>query len=256
MGRHRRRRRWPWVVAAGLLACGALAWWFPARWVWPWIQAQYPAVHARTVAGSIWNGHLDGLVVNGQRFGRLDWSLSRRSVFGYPRARLHLAGDEVMANGHIARADGGAIVLDNWRFQVPLARLKVLWPTAMTLGGRLRGQVRRLRLSDGWPTVLEADVAWHDATATTRDGRTVALGGFRSHWTAPGGSVVQADLDDSGDGPVALDGRFVVTSLGWRLDARARARRPEPGLDALLRQLGERDADGAVRLRRRGGLAR
>lgn len=248
------RRRWPWLVLALMAVLTALAWWFPARWAWLLMRDDYPAVHAGTVSGSIWKGEMKDLTVNGQRMGRLRWTLSRLSVFGRPRMQLDLGGAGVMANGHVARADDGAILISKLVFNVPMARLKVLWPTGMQLDGRLEGKIDRLRLADGWPVLVEARVDWRSARAV-QQGREVDLGDFRSQWQSPGGSVIRADLADEGQGPLALDGQLMVTALGWRLDATLQQRRAEPGLRRLLERLGQRGADGSVRVRRHGGLA-
>lgn len=249
----RTRRRWPWVLLVLLAGVLALAWWLPARWVWQLVRNDYPAVHAGTVGGSVWDGEMDDLVVNGQRMGHLHWKLSRLSVFGRPRGRVDLQGDGVMANGHIARTDDGAIVIREWTFSVPMAYLKILWPAGMRLGGTLEGKVDRLRLADGWPVHIAARVDWHAAQATDH-GQVVQLGDFHSRWQSPGGSVIRADLEDTGQGPVALDGKFLVTALGWRLEATARQRGAEPGLRQVLERLGRREADGRVRIQRHGGL--
>lgn len=248
------RRRWPWFVLLLLAGVVALAWWFPARWAWQWLQKDYPAVHAGAVSGSVWEGAVEDLTVNGQRMGRLRWSLSRLSVFGSPRGRLDLRGAGVMANGHIARDRDGAIMIRDLVFRVPMARLKLLWPAGLELGGTLQGKVAAMRLVDGWPVRLQARVDWRSAQVTSPDG-TVALGHLQSRWQAPGGSVVQADLADAGGGPVALDGQLVVTALGWRMHAVARPRHPDPALSRLLERFGQRRADGSVRMQRHGGLA-
>lgn len=247
------RRRWPWVLLFVLLALAALAWWFPARWAWRLVRHDYPAVHVDTVGGSIWQGHAGGLVVGGQHLGTLRWTLGRAAVLGHVHGRLDLHGAGVMANGHIARTADGAIVVRDAHFQVPMERLKVLWPTGMRLEGELQGDVARAHLVQGWPTRLEAKVRWHAAAAVTR-GREVALGEWLSHWQASGGTVVTADLSDDGSGPVRLAGTFTATPLGWRLAALLTPRRDSAGLRQWLQRLGKPAPGGGVRVERHGGL--
>lgn len=251
----RSRRRWPWIVLVVLLALLALAWWFPARWAWSMVRSDYPTVQVETVAGSVWDGRARGLVVNGQRLGRLHWTLSRMAVFGRLRGQIDLDGAGIMVDGHVARTGDDAIVARDLHFSVPMERLKVLWPVGTPLGGTLEGQVAEVRLVDGWPVQLQAHVAWQSAQAEVQ-GRRVMLGELESRWSAPGGSVIQADLTDAGNrGPLDLEGRFVATALGWRLQATLRSRRAEPGLRRLLDRYGQRQSDGSVRIERHGGLA-
>lgn len=250
----RTRRRWPWFVVAILLALAALAWWFPARWAWRLVDDQYPTVHVDTISGSVWNGEARGLVVNGRHLGHFDWSLSRMAVFGRMRGEVDLDGADVMIHGHVARVDKATMVVSNMDFSVPMARLKVLWPTGMQLDGTVAGHVDTLRLTDGWPVQLQAQVTWQSARIDDQ-GREVMLGDIQSHWTAPGGSVIHADLADAGTGPLHLRGQFVATALGWRLDASMRPRGLHPGLRRWLDRLGQQQPDGSVRLQRHGGLA-
>ncbi len=251
----RSRRRWPRVVLAVLLALFALAWWFPARWAWWMVRGDYPAVHVETVGGSVWDGHARGLVVNGQRLGRLHWTLSRMAVFGRLRGQVDLGGAGVMVDGHVARAGDDVIVARDLHFSVPMQRLKVLWPAGMPLGGTLEGQVADMRLVDGWPVRLQARVTWQSAQAGA-PGRRVVLGDLESRWSASGGGAIRADLADAGrGGPLGLEGRFVATALGWRLQATLRPRRADPKLRRLLERFGQRQPDGSVRVERHGGLA-
>ncbi|HET7300165.1 MAG TPA: type II secretion system protein N, partial [Oleiagrimonas sp.] len=186
----RSRRRWPWLLLAVLLALLALAWWFPARWAWRLVQHDYPTVRVGTMSGSVWAGEANGLVVNGQHLGRLDWTLSRMAVFGHLRGQVDLSGAGVMLHGHIARAHDDAIVVSKLDFSVPMERLKVLWPTGMRLEGVVTGHVDKLRLVDGWPVQLQANVTWQSAQVGDA-GREVMLGDIQSRWQAPGGTVIR-----------------------------------------------------------------
>lgn len=250
----RARRRWPWFVVAVLLALAALAWWFPARWAWQWVNDDYPAVHVDAISGSVWDGEAQGLVVNGQHLGHVDWSLSRMAIFGRLHGQVDLDGAGVMIHGHVARVDDATVVVDNTDFSVPMERLKVLWPTGMSLAGTVVGHVDKLRLTDGWPVQLQAHVRWQSARINDQ-GQDVTLGDIQSRWTAPGGSVIHADLADAGHGPLRLRGQFVATALGWRLNADMRPRGAHPDLRRWLERLGQRQPDGSVRMQRHGGLA-
>ncbi|HEX7339250.1 MAG TPA: type II secretion system protein N [Rhodanobacteraceae bacterium] len=251
------RRRWPWLIAGALgvlvVASGVLVAFFPARWAWHWLRADYPLVRVGQVSGSVWNGRAQGLRVRGQSLGMLHWTLGRAALWGNVMLHVDLGGAGVMVNGHIQRDGDGAIVVRDMRFDVPMVRLKVLWPTGMRLAGHVQGDVARATLVEGWPTQLDARVHWSDA-AVTYAGKTLALGQWCSRWHAAGGTVVSAALSDDGRGLVGMHGTLTATLLGWRLDATLTPRRAVPGLDAWLARLGRRAADGSVHVERKGGL--
>jgi hypothetical protein len=118
----------------------------------------------------------------------------------------------------------------------------------------LHGKVPRLRLVDGWPVKLNAQVTWRAAQVVDA-GDDVNLGTIKSQWQTVGGSVIRADISDAGDGPLQVRGRFVATALGWRLQARAQPRGRRPALRRLLERIGTSTGDGAITIRYRGGIA-
>lgn len=253
-----RRWRWPWKVAAALvltcLALLALAWWFPARWAWQLVQSDYPAVHIERVSGSVWHGQADGLTAGGQTLGTLRWTLGRAAVFGHVHFAFDLVGAGVMANGHIARTADGATVIRDAHFQVSMTRLRAAWPSDVQLAGTLQGDVVNARLVEGWPTRLDARVRWQDAAVVQAHGRAVVLGDLLSQWQAVGGTVLKADVRDSGTGPLRVRGAFTATVLGWRLQARLTPRGHHAPLQDWLRKVGQPAAEGGFDVERSGGL--
>lgn len=255
MSERRKRRRWPWLLVIVLMLLAAAVWWFPARWAWQMVRADYPAVHVGDINGSVWDGHADGVVVAGQELGTLRWTLGHAALLGDVRGTLDLRGAGVMANGHIARDDNGAIVVRDAHFRVPMGRLKVLWPNGTELLGQLRGDVAQAHLVHGWPVRLDAHVRWHDAGMVTH-GRKVALGQWLSRWQASGDAAITATLRDDGSGPLRLHGRLTVTPVGWRVKADLEPRQAGIVLHRWLRDMGQPTADGGVRIERHGGLVK
>jgi general secretion pathway protein N len=238
-----------------LVIAVALAWWFPAAWAWHLVRGNYPDVRLESVHGTVWHGRARKLIVDGQPLGRLDWRVSRRAVFGHLKADVALNGLGTRVSGHIARAADDAILVRNARFRWPAARLTSgWWPPDAQARGALHGKVSRLRLVDGWPVKLKAQVTWRSAQVI-EDGKDVKLGTIQSQWQAQGGTVIHADIADADDGPLHVRGRFVATALGWRLEAHARPRGRAPALRRLLERIGTPAADGSITIGYRGGLA-
>lgn len=250
------RRRWPWCVLALVLvalALLALGWWFPARWAWQWMRADYPAVQAGAVRGTVWDGSMRDLVVAGQPLGALHWTLGRGAVLGHVHGSIDLRGTGVHARGRFERLAPHVLALHDVQFRVSMQCLRALWPTGMRLLGDLQGMIGGATLAAGWPSRLDARLDWHDAAVVTQ-GRQLALGEWTSHWRAAGGTVVTAQLRDAGGGPVRLRGTFTATPIGWRLAADLQPRTPDAALRDLLQRLGTPTPDGGVRIERRGGL--
>ena len=67
--------------------------------------------------------------------------------------------------------------------------------------------------------------------------------------------VVNATLEDDGNGPLQLAGHLALSPLGWKYDIKARPREPDPALRDWLSGFGRFAADGSMHLQRSGGLA-
>lgn len=252
----RAHRLWPGVMALVLVLVGlvALAWWFPARWAWQWARADYAGVHVGGVGGTVWDGHMAGVVVAGQRLGAVHWKLGRAAVLGHVHGSIDLHGAGVSASGRFQRGAHDVLVIREVHFTVSMSRLRSLWPAGTQLEGQLQGVITKASLVSGWPSRLDARLNWRDAAVVTQD-RRLAFGEWTSRWHSAGGTVVTAQLRDANNGPVQLRGTFTVTPLGWRLAAMLT---PRDGNDDALRRwlqrLGTPMPDGGIRIDRQGGL--
>lgn len=250
-------RRWPWLLASVavlvVVVLAALAWWLPASWAWRWMRADYPAVRAGAVAGTLWHGEMHDLVVGGQPLGTLRWTLGRAAMFGRVHGTIDLRGAAVVANARFERLGADTLRILDAHADISLAGLHAFVPVAARVDGRLQATIVDARLVAGWPTRLDASVRWNDA-AVVDDGQRIVLGDLQSRWHAAGGTVVTAQLEDAGTGPIALHGTFTATPLGWRLDAALTPRTDAAGLHRWLERVGQPMPDGGVEVERRGGL--
>lgn len=251
-------RRWraPAALAAVLLlaATVVLAWFFPARWALPWLTPRLHGLRLAQVSGLLWHGQAGEVrLADGRLLGSASWQVSRRVSWSPQPLRLQLHGPQLAFDAAV-RNTGDSVVWNGVHLRADLA----LWRPrrAPSLGlprGEWTMQVDHAQLQAGWPVQAAWQARWRDAALLTRVG-TVALGTFDISGSAQAG-VIDARLNDDGDGPLQAAASLRLTPLGWRLAARLRARNADPVLQRWLATLGKPDAGGTVHLQRVGGLA-
>lgn len=159
-----------------------------------------------TVSGTIWNGSLRGIEVNGQAVGDLSLRLHALSLLtGQAKANLALQGSGVTGSGVIS-ARGRSVRIQNGAALVALEPLRLRDVFGQRLRGQLDADVRELRVSTQGCQVA-------DFTVTT-DALTRSLGAYAS-----GG------LDLSGEG--RCEGDALVVPLAGSS--------PEADVEATLR---------------------
>jgi general secretion pathway protein N len=237
-----------------ILIAGLLAWFLPARWALPWIEPQLHGLHLQQVQGQLWDGRA-GQVVNaqGHPVGQLQWRLSRRALMGQLQLQLDFQGPQITFSGAMRRLPENQV---EWRGVSLHAELAALLPqVASPLGqplGELQLTADQALLQGGWPLQMDGRAKWLHAVMRTRNG-DVALGDLQWQVQAQGG-VIEVQLHDDGHGPLQADGQLQLSPLGWRLDAKLRARQTDPALRRWLGGLGQTDTDGMVHVQRSGGL--
>jgi general secretion pathway protein N len=251
-----KRARAVWLtVAILLLGMLLLVAFLPARWVVPWLQPRLHGLALGGVHGTLWDGGADELRgADGRTLGRLQWQLSRRAVWGRLDLQLDLQGPQLAARGHLTRDGQGRPVWSAVTLRADLAAWAPRLHSPLgTPQGMLTASMTRVVLQAGWPLELQGRVQWHDALMRTREG-DVALGQLVMDLAGAEG-VPRGQVRDDGHGPLAVQGSWQASPLGWRLDLQLHPRVDDPALHRWLARLGRPGADGSVQLHRRGGLA-
>jgi general secretion pathway protein N len=237
-----------------ILVAGLLAWFLPARWALPWIEPQLHGLRLQQVQGQLWDGRA-GQILNAQGIpvGQIQWQLSRRALLGQVQLQLDFQGPHLTFSGAMQRLPDNQV---QWRGVSVHADLAALLPRVALLQGQPLGELQlavdQAVLQGGWPLQLNARAQWLHAAMRTRSG-DVALGNLQWQAQAQGG-VIEVQLHDDADGPLQAEGQLQLSPLGWRLDAKLRARQTDPALRHWLAGLGQPDADGGVHIQRSGGL--
>lgn len=250
------RLRVAWLAIALLLSCAALLVLFlPARWALPFVQARLRGLTLDQVHGSVWNGAAGQVRdADGKPLGQLQWQLARTALWGRLDLQLEFAGPALAARGHLQR-DGQGRPL--WTGVVLRAGLAAWAPRLDQLQGTPQGTLaltlQHAVLQGGWPLELQGHAHWSDAAIQASTGR-VALGNLDMDLTATNG-VLHGQLRDDGRGPLHVDGQWQASPLGWRLELLLQPRTADKVLRNWLARLGPPDANGAIHLHRRGGLA-
>lgn len=243
------------ALATLLLLVALLVLFLPARWVMPFVQARLHGLRLDGVHGLIWDGAADRVTgPDGHPLGAVQWQLSRRALWGRLDLRLAFDGPMLAARGELQRDAQGRPVWTDVSLRSDLAT----WasPLASSLGipqGTLTARLARVVLQANWPIELAGQAQWHGAVMRTRAG-PVALGHLAMDLDGDNG-VLRGRIHDEGQGPLHVEGQWQASPLGWRLDLLLQPRGVDPALRRWLARVGQPDADGAVHLHRRGGLA-
>lgn len=254
-------RRLAWGLPLALLLAGlALVAWLPARWVVPrWQARMHDRVQFDDIGGSVWRGHAgDVSLLVGQRrvdLGRLDWQLSPSVLLHRTDIRFALDGPSGSFAGHMRTLDAQTVAWDGLALRGGLAALDGfgIAPDGAALRGTLDLRDGHIQLRDGWPQSGEIALDWRDAGLLDH-GRLLALGNLHAQAQATGG-VMQAQAQDDGSGALRVDGRAVLSPLGWRYQLTLAPRRHDEALSRWLAQFGPLDGDGALHLHGSGGIA-
>jgi general secretion pathway protein N len=241
-----------------LLLVSALAWlvaYLPAAWVRPQLEARLHGLRLEGLSGTLWDGHAGRVLTEkGADLGQLDWQLSRRALLGETRLDVNLRGDWGHLSGHMHKLDAKRDEWSGVRVDGDLAALSArVAPAAQPVEGRLVIDGARVVMQGRWPLELDAAAQWSDARLAGVE-RGLAFGNLQLRANGAGG-VVNATVEDDGNGPLQLAGHLALSPLGWKYDIKARPREPDPALRDWLANFGRFAADGSMHLQRSGGLA-
>jgi general secretion pathway protein N len=241
-------------LAAAFLALAALVWFMPARWALPLLQSRLHGLQFEQVDGTVWQGRAGRVLMpGGPVLGSLAWTLSRSTLLGDARLGLDLRQPQLQLQGELHRLSA---TQDNWHNVNLLVDMAMLGVQPWLHGrpeGELNLHVAQAQLQGSWPMQIAAAGTWSQAVVRTAQG-AVSLGTMLLKINGQAG-VLQAALDDDGNGPLQTAGRLSFSPLGWDLHINLRPRHDDPILLRWLRTLGVPAPDGSVRLRYRGGLA-
>ena len=247
------------VLVAGTLVLGvAVALWvLPARLAVRWLAPQLHGLQLQQVQGSLWNGRSGAVLTSaGHDLGIARWQLSRRALLGQVDLHVVLEGPQVNFVGTMRSQPQGQVEWRDLSLRLDLALLPASASAPFGKpGGELTMQLDHALLQGGWPLQLSSRGQWQSASLRIRAG-VLALGTMQ--WQAESRSgVIQAQLRDDGRGPLEVASSVQLSPLGWRLDARLRARQTASiPLRQWLATLGPMDSAGSVTVHRAGGLAR
>jgi general secretion pathway protein N len=260
MGDDSGKRRHPWRLASlfavvAVLGLAALAWNVPARWALPWITPRLHGVQLQGVGGSLWDGRAERVVLpEGRVLGRATWQVSRRAVYTPTPVHVELDGEQLAFSAAMRSLPGGRTEWTDVRLHADLAA----WPVGQVVGlgqplGDWQMTAGQVLLQAGWPLRMDLQARWRDAALRTPSG-LLPLGELAWTGTARDG-VVDVRIHDVGTGPLQTQAQFLMSPLGWRLDAQLRQRGSNPLLGRWLAGLGTVDAAGIVHVQRHGGVA-
>jgi hypothetical protein len=241
--------RWSWIaLGLGFYIAFALRS-LPAAVAVPWLVP--PEVQVVGLDGPVWRGSATLVSANSMALRNVEWD-----VHGWPLLTLRLVADvrAELSVGFVETrlaATADAVELGGTRLSTTLTALEpVLPPSAAGIRGSIRAQLERVRLEDGWPTVVVGEVrlaqlAAPPIMATNDQPQLLELGDYAVEFVDAGeGGIINAQFRDMGGGPLEVNGtlsldRQRVYELAGSVMARPGAPRmlvdgvaffaPEPG---------------------------
>jgi general secretion pathway protein N len=244
----------------GLLALAAivfvLLWYLPARWVMPLLAPRLNGVRLEQVSGQLWDGRAGRVIsAKGTELGQASWQLSRRALLGDNRLHFELHGPRIEFTGNMIGPNAADA---QWtdvhtRFDLDMLAAHLALPTGQPRGA-LDMTASKVQLRGGWPVTLDARGQWEDAVVRTPRQGELPLGVLQLSLHASNG-VIEGHLNDSGRGPLRIDGRLQLSPLARRFTAVAAPRGSVPALQRWLSGFGATDADGVTHINYTGGLA-
>lgn len=186
----------------------------PAAWVVPHLPA---VVNCSAVAGSVWRGQCANLVVGGQPYGDLEWTLHPASLLAL-RVDAHavVTRGSAQASADIQTRGGSSITLRNLKADLPLDP-RVIPQVPPTVSGTLYMDLARLTLVNGLPTDIQGTIEVHDVIDRSSGG--TQLGSYALNFPPGSHGLPAGTLRDLG-GPLAVDGVLRLTQPpGWHVQA-------------------------------------
>jgi len=194
--------RRPVLVAAGVIALLAgLVAHLPARLALAWFAP--PGVSAWGAAGTVWNGQVSELAMQGRSLGALRWEARpARFLALRPTWDIDLRRPDGYVRGRVGSSlSGRSQYIDDLEASLELGTLP---PAIVPIGvtGQLRLSLQQLYLVDGWPKAVVGRAA---VSELQLPGVIMPLGPFSFNFAEqvpPVGSIT------STGGPLAVDGRI------------------------------------------------
>ena len=247
-------RRWFLFLAIGTLLCAIVLVTFPARVALKLLPESALPVQMEGVGGTLWSGHANRVLRDGRALGQLQWRLRPLPLLrGRIDTDLILAGPELQGSGRIIAGGDGNLRVEGGKARFPAARLeRLLDVPALTLAGSVEVSLAALELRNRVPVALQGEAVWNDAGVSGAE--QAVFGTLRAEFAALPGGGFGGRVSDQGDGPLAVDGKFSTSLLGFEARATLRARDGNPQVQSALRHIGQMQPDGSVVYELRGGL--
>lgn len=234
-----------WLIVLGGLAALVFVWVMPADLAVRWFGARLAPAQLTGVRGTIWDGHADGVSLFGRDLGELNWRIDKGPLLrGQMLADLHIRGNDIEATGLATRVAPGEYDVRDLRFRLPASIAQpALDVPALRLLGTISGVVTKAQWNNGKLLGAVGNARWSDVGVTGQvEGRFAdILAEFSSR---PNGSI-GGIVHDSGQGNLEVNGVFDVTGNLFTAEARLAARNNDPGVQDMLRYVGQPQPDGS-----------
>lgn len=224
----------------------------PLSVVWSLGEAEERGLSAAAVEGTIWNGQVKGLAVNGRPVGDVRVAGQASDLLaGKLGASVELFGQGQSAKGWVGAGADGRVIVRDARWTGDLSAQRGLDPRLANIGGRAILEIVAMEfdLAGGAPQCVTGEgAAWTDALTSTPE---------EWRWTGPALSgpltcsdgAVSVRLDGAQDGDVIAVAGALLADMTTSVEASVETEHPR--LSVMLPLLGFDVRDGAYVYERR-----
>lgn len=198
------------------------------------------ALRLDDVRGSLWRGSVSRLFWAEHELGALAWQVHPLALLrGRVDAELVLTG-AVNARTRLQR-NWSSLRLHDLQAELPAAWLDpVLASPGLRPQGDLQLQIAQLEVRDQALSALSGELLWRHASLS--GAAVAALGDLRATFEQAEDGRVHGQVHDD-DGPLSIQGGFVLDSQHYRAELRLRAR--DARIEPAMRWLGQAQPDGS-----------
>jgi hypothetical protein len=229
-------------ISVGVAAAAAFVLFLIIRFPAQWAAGVLPrGVSCSALAGTLWSGTCDGLVVNGATIGNVGWAFHPvRLLAGKLSVNLSLSQPPGAARGRIERSITGTIRAENVHADLPLDR-SMLGALPPGVRGTVQADLASLQLRGRRIEAIRGQI---DVRGLT-DEQGTAMGDYRLSFPGGPGEEPVGRLSDLG-GPLSVQGTVRLTHQpGYLVEGTVAARASAtPDMIKQLSYLGTPDAEG------------
>jgi len=239
------------ILFLGFLAFLAAALWqLPLSYAKPYAEKYVHGLKLKGVSGTVWNGEAKQLIANNTNFEKVKWnvrpleSLTSLSL----KFDFDIQGRDLTAKGLAGITPNKTLIIDNTQFDLNASYINKQQRFAK-LSGDIKGNIKHAELNQQDLPIIDGVIDWKEAAVSSPI--KLAQGDYHAIITPDSGNL-NIQLSSS-DAPVELGGKITLNKE-WIYNTDLNIKAIDPNLAPMMGLLGEKQANGAVNVKKQGDL--